>query len=203
MEQPLCGQGTGSHHQHWVWRQTQHAGPWGRCERSGGAWMWVWQAWRAEPRMSQTKNMLSGTLAGVGDSFATPWGPHTLGEVSSISSWAPCPPPRDPRHPRSRTGAVAGRWARSPWGFSEASSEAAVSPGRKKQGRDSLGQDTRGQSACLLQRPTHPSLLRKLAEVAFIAAEVRPTHRHPSLRASPQPRRWLRPHGAGGEKGTV
>ncbi|XP_074194762.1 LOW QUALITY PROTEIN: cilia- and flagella-associated protein 46 [Rhinolophus sinicus] len=44
--------------------------------------------------------------------------------------------------------------------------------GKKKQGSDSLGQDARGQPACLLQRPAHPSLLRKLAEVAFITAEA-------------------------------
>lgn len=151
--------------------------------------------------MSQTKNMLSGMLAGVRASFATPQGPHTLGKVSSMPSWAPCPPPRDLRRPRSWGGALAGRWARSPWWFSEASSEAAVSPGRKKRASDSLGQDARGQAACLLQRPAPPRLLRKLAEVAFIAAEVRPTH-SARLWASPQLQPWPRPHG-GGEKGDV
>lgn len=124
--------------------------------------------------MSKTQNMLWGTSARDGDMSATLRDPHTLGEVSSMPSWARCPPPRDPDRPRTWAGALAGGWARSPWLFSEASSEAAVSPGRKKQDTDGVGPGAKGQLEGLLPKPLPPTLLRKLAEVGFISAEVRP-----------------------------
>lgn len=116
------------------------------------------------------------------------------GRAPRAENALPGMPARGPAHsaqhqgPGCRAGEGSGRrGAGSAVLLSEAPSEAAVFPGRRKQARESLGQDARGQQESLLQRPLTPRLLRKLAEVGFINAEVRPPGPH-GARPPTQPR---------------
>lgn len=83
--------------------------------------------------MSKTKNSLSGNQRE--EDTLPPHGAHTLGKVSSITSWAQCPPVRDPRQPGAGEGLQQARGS-SPCLVICGASEAVLFP---QEGRSGAG----------------------------------------------------------------